>query len=144
MNTWKALKAIPGTLQVLNKCLLLLYLNVKCNFYYCILKYTGEFKSLTLFLATPCLPCCEKAFSVAVQGLLIAEHRLSGALVLELWHTNLRRFGVWNLRRPGIQPVSPAMARGLLTAGPPGSPNPNGYSQIYSHSHTFEKRMDCG
>ena len=29
-------------------------------------------------------------------------------------------FGMWDLPRPGIKPVSPALAGGFLTTGPPG------------------------
>ena len=30
--------------------------------------------------------------------------------------------GMWNLPGPGIEPVSPALAGGFLTTGPPGKP----------------------
>ena len=30
--------------------------------------------------------------------------------------------GIWDLPRPGIEPVFPALAGGFLTTGPPGKP----------------------
>ena len=43
----------------------------------------------------------------------------SGVMVrgLQLLHV------MWNLPRPGIKPVSPALAGGFLTTRPPGKPN---------------------
>ena len=88
-----------------------------------------------LFLAALCLRCCAQAFSscgergllfVAVHELLIevaslvAEHRLSGCGA-RAW---LLR-GMWDLPGPGLEPVSPALAGGLLTTAPPGKPLPH-------------------
>ena len=42
---------------------------------------------------------------------LVAEHRLQGG-----WA------GIWDLLRPGIEPVFPVLAGGFLTTGPPGKP----------------------
>ena len=59
---------------------------------------------------------------VGVQGPVIAgaclvEHRLSNCGEwAQLPHS------MWNLPRPGIQPVSPEWAGGFLTSGPQGSP----------------------
>ena len=90
-----------------------------------------------LFLAVLGLHCCARAFSscgkrgplfIAVHGpltiaaSLVAEHRLqklrlssygSGAQLLR---------GMWDLPRPGLEPVSPALAGRFSTAAPPGKP----------------------
>ena len=74
---------------------------------------------------------------VAVLGFLpeaaslVAEHTLQGAWASVVWFLGcgdrLSSCGAWascpttwNLPRPGIQPVSPALADGFLTTGPPG------------------------
>ena len=76
---------------------------------------------------------CARAFSscgergplfIAVRGpltiaaSLVAEHRLrrcgSRAQLLR---------GMWDLPRPGLEPVSPALAGGLSTTAPPGKPD---------------------
>jgi len=37
-----------------------------------------------------------------------------------LWHMALVVRGMWNLPRPGIEPMSPALAGGFLSTVPPG------------------------
>ena len=49
---------------------------------------------------------------------LVAEHRLSNC-GSRAW---LLR-GMWDLPRPGLEPVSPALAGRLSTTAPPGKPN---------------------
>ena len=78
---------------------------------------------------------CARAFSscgkqgplfIAVRGPLaiaaspVAEHRLSncGSRAQPLR-------GMWDLPRPGLEPVSPALAGGFSTTAPPGKPNPS-------------------
>ena len=100
-----------------------------------------------LFLAALGLRCCTRAFSncsergllfVAVLGLLIAvaslvvEHGLwvcglsnygSQALECRLSSCGARAYllcGMWDLPRPGLEPVSPALAGRFLTTVPPG------------------------
>ena len=51
-------------------------------------------------------------------GLRALEHRLSSCGAWDqLFH------GMWDLPRPGIEPVSPALAGGFLTTAPPGKPS---------------------
>ena len=65
---------------------------------------------------------------VAACGLPIAVAAL--AVECRLWACGLSHRGTWalspqgtwNLPRPGIEPMSPAWAGGLLTTGPPGKP----------------------
>ena len=51
---------------------------------------------------------CYGAQIFGPAALVVVIHRLS--------------YGVWDLLRPGIKPVSPALAGGFLTTGPPGNP----------------------
>ena len=88
-----------------------------------------------LFLAALGLHCCTWAFSscgewgllfVAVHGLLIALASLFGSTGSR--HAGFSSCGtqaqllrsMWDLPRPGIEPVSPALAGGFLTTATPG------------------------
>ena len=90
-----------------------------------------------LFLAVLGLRFCARAFStcsewgpllIAVCGpltitaSLVAEHRLQTLRLSSCgsWAQLLR--GMWDLPRPGPEPVSPALAGGLSTTAPPGKP----------------------
>ena len=62
---------------------------------------------------------------LTIAASLVAEHRLqthrlrscgSGAQLLR---------GMWDLPRPGLEPVSPALAGRLSTPAPPGKPSPS-------------------
>ena len=92
------------------------------------------------------LPFCARAFSscgergplfIAVRGpltiaaSLVAEHRLQTCRLSSCgsWAYLLR--GMWDLPRPGLEPVSPALAGRLSTTVPPGKP----------HKYCFEKLL---
>ena len=75
----------------------------------------------------PLLSCCEARAkgtwaSVVVArrlsscGLRALEHRLSSCIRAQLL------CGMWDLPRPGLKPVSPALAGGFLTTAAPGKP----------------------
>ena len=49
-----------------------------------------------------------------------AEHGLQACRLSSHSTRALLLHGMWNLPRPGIEPVSPALAGGFLTTGPPG------------------------
>ena len=53
---------------------------------------------------------------------LVAEHRLQTRRLSSCgsWAQLLR--GMWDLPRPGLEPVSPALAGGFSTTAPPGKP----------------------
>ena len=106
------------------------------------------YKFIYLFLAALGLRCCVRAFSscgergllfVAVRRLLIAV----ASLVVEHGLQGTRGFsscvlrGMWDLPRPGLEPVSPALAGGFLTTAPPGKP----YLFIYLFIYLF--RLHC-
>ena len=80
---------------------------------------------------------CARAFSscgkrgplfIAVRGpltivaSLVAEHRLQIRRLSSCgsWAQLLR--GMWDLPRPGLEPMSPALAGGFSTTAPPGKP----------------------
>ena len=80
---------------------------------------------------------CVRAFSscgkwgplfIAVRGLLtitaslVAQHRLQTRRLSNCgsWAQLLR--GMWDLPRPGLEPVSPALAGRFSTTAPPGKP----------------------
>ena len=78
---------------------------------------------------------CARAFSsygkqgpllIAVRGphtiaaSLVAEHRLQTCRLSNCGSRAQLLRGMWDFPRPGIEPVSPALADGFLTPEPPG------------------------
>ena len=92
---------------------------------------------LCLFLAVLGLRFCARAFSswgewgplfIAVGGpltiaaSLVAEHRLQ-TLRLSSYGSRAQLLrGMWDLPRPGLEPMSPALAGRFSTTAPPGKP----------------------
>ena len=99
--------------------------------------YLIFFNKFIYFLAVLGLRFCARAFSscgkwgplfIAVRGpltiaaSLVAEHRLQ---MLRLSNCGSRAQllrGMWDLPRPGLEPVSPALAGRFSTTAPPGKP----------------------
>ena len=98
-------------------------------------------KILCLFLAPLGLRCCSGFFLVFIWKLLIAMTSLVAELGLQSswasvncssWAPEHRlnscgsrpylRSSTWDLPRPGIEPVSPALAGGFFSKEPPGKP----------------------
>ena len=90
-----------------------------------------------LFLAVLGLRFCARAFStcgkwgplfIAVRGpltiaaSLVAEHRLQTRRLSSCGPRAQLLRGMWDLPRPGLEPVSPALAGRLSTTAPPGKP----------------------
>ena len=90
---------------------------------------------------------CAQAFSscgergslfIAVRGpltvaaSLVAEHRLQTRRLSSCGSRTLLLRGMWDLPRPGLEPVSPALAGRLSTTAPPGKPG----RQILNHCAT--------
>ena len=80
---------------------------------------------------------CARAFSscgkrgplfIAVHGpltiaaSLVVEHRLQTRRLSNCGSPAQPFRGTWGLPRPGLEPVSPALAGGLPTTAPPGKP----------------------
>ena len=90
-----------------------------------------------LFLAVLGLRFCSRAFSscgkrgplfIAVHGPLtvtaspVAEHRLQTRRLSSCGSRAQSLCGMWDLPRPGLEPVSPALAGRFSTTAPPGKP----------------------
>ena len=80
---------------------------------------------------------CARAFSscgkrgplfIAVRGpltiaaSLVAEHRLQTRRLSNCGSRAQLLRGMWDLPRPGLEPMSPALAGGFSTTAPPGKP----------------------
>ena len=90
-----------------------------------------------LFMAVLGLRFCVRAFSscgkwgplfIAVRGpvtiaaSLVAEHRLQTRRLSSCGSRAQLLCGMWDPPRPGLEPVSPALAGRLQTTAPPGKP----------------------
>ena len=95
------------------------------------------YKFIYLFLAVLDLRFCARAFSscgewgplfIAVRGPLtmaasiVAGHRLQMCRLSNCGSRAQLLRGMWELPRPGLEPVSPALAGRFSTAAPPGKP----------------------
>ena len=95
------------------------------------------YKFIYLLLAVLCLHFCARAFSscgkwgppfIALHGpftvtaSLVAEHRLQTRRLSSCGSRAQLLRGMWDLPRPGLEPVSPALAGRFLTTAPPGKP----------------------
>ena len=61
---------------------------------------------------------------LTIVASLVAEHRLQMRRLSSCGSRAQLLCGIWDLPRPGLEPVSPALAGGFLTTEPPGKPNP--------------------
>ena len=90
-----------------------------------------------LFLAVLGLRFCARAFSscgkwgplfiavrrpLTIAASLVAEHRLQSRRLSNCGSRAQLLCGMWDLPRPGLEPVSPALAGGFSTTAPPGKP----------------------
>ena len=90
-----------------------------------------------LFLAVLGLRFCARAFSscgergplfiavcgpLTVAASLVAEHRLQTRRLSSCGSRAQMLRGMWDLPRPGLEPVSPALAGRFSTTAPPGKP----------------------
>ena len=95
-------------------------------------------KFIYLFLAVLGLRFCARAFSsrgergplfIAVHGpltvaaSLVAEHRLQTRRLSNCGSRAQLLRGMWDLPRPGLEPVSPPLAGRFSTTAPPGKPH---------------------
>ena len=100
-----------------------------------------------LFLAVLGLCFCVRAFStcgergplfIAVRGpltiaaSLVAEHRLQTLRLSSCGSRAQLLRGTWDLPRPGLEPVSPALAGRFSTTAPPGKPNKVSLIKVYT------------
>ena len=59
---------------------------------------------------------------LAIAASLVAEHRLQMRRLSSCGSRAQLLCGMWDLPRPGLEPVSPALAGRLSTTAPPGKP----------------------
>ena len=59
---------------------------------------------------------------LTVAASLVVEHKLQTRRLSSCGSRTQPLCGMWDLPRPGLQPVSPALAGGLLITAPPGKP----------------------
>ena len=59
---------------------------------------------------------------LTMAGSLVAEHRLQTRRLSNCGSRAQLLCGMWDLPRPGLEPVSPALAGRLSTTAPPGKP----------------------
>ena len=110
--------------------------NVHCLFFF---RNSRSFIYLFiyLFMTVLSLRFCARAFSscgkwgplfIAVRGpltiaaSLVAEHRLQTRRLSNCGSRAQLLRGMWDLPRPGLKPVSPALAGRFSTTAPPGKP----------------------
>ena len=94
-----------------------------------------QYLFIYLFMAVLGLRFCVRAFSscvkrgplfIAVRGpltiaaSLVAEHRLQTRRLSNCGSRAQLLRGMWNLPRPGLEPMSPALAGRFSTTAPPG------------------------
>ena len=60
---------------------------------------------------------------LTIAASLVAGHRLQTRRLSNRGSRAQLLRGMWDLPRPGLEPVSPALAGGLSTTAPPGKPN---------------------
>ena len=99
----------------------------------------GNFFFFNLFMAVLGLRFCARAFSscgkrgplfIVVRGpltaaaSLVAEHRLQTRRLSNCGSRAQLLCGMWDLPRPGLEPLSPALAGRFSTTAPPGKPPP--------------------
>ena len=116
---------------------------------------------LNLFLAVLGLRFCARAFSscgkrgplyIAVRGpltiaaSLVAEHRIQTRRLSSCGSQAQLLHGMWDLPRPGLELVSPALAGRFSTTAPPGKP-PKKFKEctlLKEKNHlTFQAKFIC-
>ena len=76
---------------------------------------------------------------LTIAASLVAEHRLQTCRLSNCGSWAQLPHGMWDLPRPGLEPVSPALAGRFSTAAPPGKPA-NIDFKLSSHLNCGEAR----
>ena len=82
---------------------------------FCVRAFSSCGKRGPLFIAV-CGP-------LTIAASLVAEYRLQTRRLSSCSSRAQLLHGMWDLPRPGLEPVSPALAGGFSTTAPPGKPN---------------------
>ena len=101
-----------------------------CFFFFKDSSHLFFFKFIYLFLAVLGLRFCVRAFSscskrgpLTITASLVAEHRLQTRRLSSCGSRGQFLRGMWDLPRPGLEPVCPALAGRFSTTAPPGKPH---------------------
>ena len=128
----------PAARTIFPQCRYLLK-SLQWFLFFFFLKLYNFYLFFYLFTAVLGLLFCARAFSscrkwgplfIAVRGPLIiaaslfAEHRLQTRRLSNCDSRVQSLRGMWDLPRPGLEPVSPALAGRFSTTAPPGKPPP--------------------
>ena len=81
---------------------------------FCVRAFSSCGKWGPLFIAV-CVP-------LTIEASLVAEHRLQTRRLSNCGSRGQLLHGMWDLPRPGLEPVSPALAGRFSTTAPPGKP----------------------
>ena len=135
------------------------FFNTICNWVFHVF-FCGLFIYLfILFMAVLGLRFCVRAFSscgkrgplfIAVRGpltiaaSLVAEHRLQTHRLSNCGSRAKLLRGMWDLPRPGLEPVSPALAGGFSTTAPPGKPWTRAFNPICNLNMMFQDTAGQG
>ena len=77
---------------------------------------------------------------LSVMASLVGEHRLQMRKLSSCGSRAQLLRGMWDLPRPGLEPVSPALAGRFSTTAPPGKPKIFPFaSEMYSCKHYFQR-----
>ena len=84
-------------------------------------------------------PSSSRCAGLSLSRPLVAEHRLQTRRLSSCGSRAQLLRGMWDLPRPGLEPVSPALAGGFSTTAPPGKPLATFYLYVQSHQifHPF-------
>ena len=82
---------------------------------FCARAFSSWGKRGPLFIAV------HRSFTIAAS--LVVEHRLQTRRLNNCGSRAQLLHSMWDLPRPGLEPVSPALAGRLSTTAPPGKPN---------------------
>ena len=94
--------------------------------------------------------CCGKRgpLFIAARGPLtiaaspVAEHRLQTRRLSSCGSRAQLLRGMWDLPRPGLEPMSPALAGRFSTTAPPGKPSKILLKEVFKELH-FESCLRC-
>ena len=79
-------------------------------------------RGLSLVAASGGHSSSQCAGPLTVAASLVAEHKLQTRRLSSCGSRAQLLCGMWDLPRPGLEPVSPALAGGFSTTAPPGKP----------------------
>ena len=83
---------------------------------FCARAFSSCGKQGPLFIAVP--------GPLTIAASLVAEYRLQTRRLSSCGSRALLLRGMWDLPRPGLEPMSPALSGRLSTTAPPGKPSP--------------------